>query len=62
MMGLITGADPDPPATAAERALDKAAIARGMQHCASHGITGLHNMDGNLYQLARYTTHPDLAG
>jgi predicted amidohydrolase YtcJ len=51
MMGLITGADPDPPATAAERALDKAAIARGMQHCASHGITGLHNMDGNLYQL-----------
>jgi predicted amidohydrolase YtcJ len=51
MMGLITGADPDPPATAAERALDKAAIARGMQHCASHGITGLHNMDGNFYQL-----------
>ena len=51
MMGLITGADPDPPATAAERTLDKAAIARGMAHCASHGITGLHNMDGNLYQL-----------
>jgi predicted amidohydrolase YtcJ len=22
-----------------------------MKHCASHGITGLHNMDGNLYQL-----------
>ncbi len=51
MMGLITGADPDPPATPAEREIDKAAIARGMQHCASHGITGLHNMDGNLYQL-----------
>ncbi|MEI4232087.1 amidohydrolase [Roseovarius sp. D22-M7] len=51
MMGLITGADPDPPATPAERARDKAAIARGMKHCASHGITGLHNMDGNFYQL-----------
>jgi predicted amidohydrolase YtcJ len=51
MMGLVTGADPVPPATAAERALDKAAIARGLQHCASHGITGLHNMDGNFYNL-----------
>jgi predicted amidohydrolase YtcJ len=51
MAGLVTGADPQPPATAAERAADKAAIARGMEHCASHGITGLHNMDGNLYQL-----------
>lgn len=51
MLGLVTGADPVPPATAAERALDKAAIARGLQHCASHGVTGLHNMDGNFYNL-----------
>lgn len=51
MMGLITGADPEPPAKPAERARDKAAIARGMKHCASHGITGLHNMDGDFYQL-----------
>jgi len=51
MMGLITGANPVPAATAAERELDKAAIARGMKHCASHGITGLHNMDGNFYLL-----------
>ncbi|SEP06051.1 hypothetical protein SAMN04490248_12211 [Salinihabitans flavidus] len=51
MMGLITGNNPEPPATAAERALDKAAIKRGMKHCASHGITTLHNMDGNFYQL-----------
>lgn len=51
LMGMITGADPLPPATAGERALDKAAIARGLRHCASQGITGLHNMDGNLYQL-----------
>jgi predicted amidohydrolase YtcJ len=51
MLGLVTGHDPDPPATTEERVLDKEAIARGMKHCASHGITGLHNMDGNLYQL-----------
>lgn len=51
MAGLVTGANPQPPATAAERAADKAAIADGMKHCASHGITGLHNMDGNIYQL-----------
>ena len=38
-------------ATAAERALDKAALEEGLKHCASHGITGLHNMDGNFYQL-----------
>lgn len=51
MLGLVTGADPVPPATAAERALDKAAIVAGLKHCASHGITGLHNMDGNFYNL-----------
>ena len=51
LMGLVTGADPVPPATAAERAMDRAAILRGLRHCASHGITGLHNMDGNFYTL-----------
>jgi len=51
MAGLVTGADPQPPATAAECALDKAVIAEGLKHCASHGITGLHNMDGNFYNL-----------
>lgn len=51
MMGLVTGADPVPAATPAERARDKAALERGLKHCASHGITGLHNMDGNFYQL-----------
>lgn len=48
--GLTTGADPVPPATAAQRAVDKAALERGLTHCARHGITGLHNMDGNFYQ------------
>jgi predicted amidohydrolase YtcJ len=33
------------------RSLDKSVLAKGMQHCASHGITSLHNMDGNFYQL-----------
>ncbi|KUP91625.1 amidohydrolase [Tritonibacter horizontis] len=51
MMGLVTGADPVPSASLAERARDKAAIADGLKHCASHGITSLHNMDGNFYQL-----------
>ncbi|MEY8841022.1 amidohydrolase family protein, partial [Cribrihabitans sp. XS_ASV171] len=31
--------------------MDRDAIRRGLQHCASHGITGLHNMDGNFYTL-----------
>jgi len=51
MIGLVTGRNPDPAATAAERQLDADAIARGMKHCASHGITSLHNMDGNIYTL-----------
>ncbi len=51
MLGYVTGADPEPPATPAERAADKALITRGLRHAASHGITTMHNMDGNLYQL-----------
>jgi predicted amidohydrolase YtcJ len=51
MMGLTTGADPVPPATAQEREMDKDVIARGLAHCAAQGITGLHLMDGNTYQL-----------
>ena len=51
LLGYVTGADPVPPATPEERAFDKEVILRGLKHCASHGITGLHNMDGNFYQL-----------
>ncbi|MBO0344187.1 amidohydrolase [Roseibium sp. CAU 1637] len=51
LLGMVTGADPVPPATPEQRALDKAAIAKGLRHCAAQGITGLHNMDGNFYQL-----------
>ncbi|RKF13796.1 amidohydrolase [Roseovarius spongiae] len=51
MLGYVTGADPDPPATMAERAADRALIARGLKHAASRGVTTMHNMDGNFYQL-----------
>jgi len=51
LLGFVTGDNPDPAATAQERALDKQVLAKGLQHCASYGITGLHNMDGNFYQL-----------
>ncbi len=40
-----------PPATAAERAADKATLRRGLAHLARHGITSFQNMDGNPYQL-----------
>lgn len=51
MLGLTTGKDPVPPATSAQREMDKDVIARGLAHCAAQGITGLHLMDGNTYQL-----------
>ncbi len=51
MLGLITGRDPEPPATPAQREMDKDVIERGLVHCAAQGITTLHLMDGNRYQL-----------
>lgn len=51
LLGYVNGKDPQPAPTAQERILDKSVIARGFKHCASHGITSLHNMDGNFYQL-----------
>lgn len=50
-LGLATGGEPDPAPTAAERAADRAIMARGLDYAAQHGITSFHNMDGNLYQL-----------
>jgi predicted amidohydrolase YtcJ len=52
MLGLVTGGEPDPDPSPAERALDRAILKRGLSHCARHGITSIHNMDGNLYTLA----------
>lgn len=51
MMGLTTGRDPVPAPTPAQRKMDKDVIAQGLAHCAEQGITGLHLMDGNRYQL-----------
>ena len=51
LLGLVTGADPKPAPTREERQMDKDVIERGLRHCAAQGITGLHNMDGNTYQL-----------
>lgn len=50
MLGLM-GREPNTPPTAAERAVDRDILRRGLAHCASLGITGFHNMDGNFYQL-----------
>lgn len=51
MLGLVTGRDPDPAATPAEREMDKDVLEAGLRHCAAQGITSLHLMDGNTYQL-----------
>ena len=51
LTGLTTGKDPEPPATPEQREMDKDVIERGLAHCAAQGITGLHLMDGNRYQL-----------
>jgi len=50
-LGMVTGENPVPPATAAERLIDQQFMKRGLEYCASLGITSIHNMDGNWYQL-----------
>jgi len=50
-LGLSTGGEPDPAPTPAERAFDRETLKRGLDYCARHGITSIHNMDGNLYTL-----------
>ena len=50
-LGMTTGLDPQPPATAAQRELDMTFFKQGIAHAASLGITSMHNMDGNWYQL-----------
>lgn len=49
--GYTTGADPVPAPTDAQRQIDVDVIKQGLKHCAACGITSLHNMDGNFYQL-----------
>ena len=50
-LGLSTGGEPNPMPSAAEREADRAIMRRGLDWCARHGITSIHNMDGNFYQL-----------
>ena len=50
-LGMTTGENPVPPATPAQRAADEAFMKRGIAYAASLGITSMHNMDGNWYQL-----------
>jgi predicted amidohydrolase YtcJ len=50
-LGLETGGEPKLPVTRQERRADRETIRRGLAHCAKHGITSFHNMDGNFYQL-----------
>jgi predicted amidohydrolase YtcJ len=50
-LGFTTGGDPIPPATPEQRDFDRAIIQRGIVHANSLGITSMHNMDGNWYQL-----------
>ena len=50
-LGMTTGENPNPPATAAQRATDINFFKQGIAYAASLGITSMHNMDGNWYQL-----------
>jgi hypothetical protein len=50
-LGMTTGEDPVPPATPAQRKLDEEFMKRGIAYANSLGITSMHNMDGNWYQL-----------
>ncbi len=50
-LGIATGAEPHPAPGARQRATDRAMLARGLAHCAAHGVTSIVNMDGNRYML-----------
>ena len=49
-LGYTTARNPMPPATPDQRAADCDVLKKGLEYCASLGITSIHNMDGNLYQ------------
>jgi predicted amidohydrolase YtcJ len=49
--GIVTGRNPEPTPTSAQRAQDIETMRAGIAHANSLGITSMHNMDGNWYQL-----------
>jgi predicted amidohydrolase YtcJ len=51
MAGIATGEEPVPAPTPDDLAADCVPMARGLAHCARHGLTSLVNMDGNRYTL-----------
>jgi predicted amidohydrolase YtcJ len=50
-LALTTGGEPDPYPNPQDFEADLNIMRKGLAHAARHGITSLHNMDGNLYQL-----------
>ncbi|MCB1377576.1 MAG: amidohydrolase [Alphaproteobacteria bacterium] len=50
-LGLTTGGEPDPHPGEGEIEHDLDVMRSGLAHAAAHGITFIHNMDGNLYTL-----------
>jgi predicted amidohydrolase YtcJ len=49
--GIVTGRNPSPPPTPAQRTSDVETMRKGVAYANSLGITSMHNMDGNGYQL-----------
>jgi predicted amidohydrolase YtcJ len=49
--GIVTGRNPEPAATSKQRTQDEKTMRKGVAHANSLGITSMHNMDGNWYQL-----------
>jgi predicted amidohydrolase YtcJ len=47
----VTGQNPKPAATAKQRMQDEETMRQGIAHANALGITSMHNMDGNWYQL-----------
>jgi len=47
----MKGTEPQPGPSSAERRDDREVLEAGLRYCAELGITSIHNMDGNLYQL-----------
>ena len=50
MLGMA-GIEPPVPPTPAQRHEDREILKLGLRHAARHGITAMHNMDGNRYLL-----------
>ncbi len=49
--GIVTGRNPSPAPTASQRAADVETMRKGIAYANALGITSMHNMDGNRYQL-----------